>query len=288
MDLTLLIHLIFLCLLNIVFFFPGVALNAFVIITISKSTKLRKKLCHFMIMVLSCCDLLSVVAYSSGFILSLTIRLTENNDLYTKAKIYVPVIELCGRLSMLTVMVMSIERYFGAYYPIFHKTSFTRRRLLTLFAILIILPNALLIISTNDLVISHPVAVAIFMVIFIPPFLFFNYKLFTIARKVGRKNATSPEKRSLKNINTCLLAVACLVFWSIPNSIYVVFSIVEGSTSDNARLSFLWVITTCVMNCSFNCLIFFWKNHVLHSEGINMIKKIKGRVLGSNMDKTSL
>ena len=105
-----------------------------------------------------------------------------------------------------------------------------------------------------------------------------------------RQNATSPEKRrkiNLKNVNTCLLAVACLVFLSVPVSFYVVFRLVEGSTSDNtndttlSHLSATWAATTIVMNCSFNCLIFFWKNKVLRDEGIKIIKKIKDRVLGS-------
>ena len=170
------------------------------------------------------------------------------------------------------------------YYPIFHKTSVTRRKLLTLLATFLILPTTLVIIYTNDLVISNSVALSIFMAIFIPPFIFFNYKLFKISRKMRRQNATSPGKRKklgLKSINTCLLVVACLAFLAVPDCFYVVFSLMEGSTSDHTRLSKIWLGTTHVMNCSFNSLIFFWKNKVSRSEGIKIIKKIKDRVLES-------
>ena len=179
---------------------------------------------------------------------------------------------------------MCIERYLGVYHSIFHKTSVTKRRLLKLLAIFIILQSTLGIISKNDLVISGWVAHSIFIVIYLPPVIFFNYKLFNISRKMRRQNATSPELRrriSLKHINTCFLAVACLAFWSIPVSVYVVFIVVEGSTSDNAKISGIWVATTFAMTCSFNSLIFFWNNKLLREEGIKIIKKIKDRILGS-------
>ena len=275
MDLKLLIHLIFLCVLNIIFFFSGVVLNTLVIITISKSTQLRKTLCHFMIMVLSCCDLLTVTGFSSVTILDLIAWSTENNHLFSKMENYRGLRTISSGFSQCAIIVMCIERYLGAYYPFFHKTSVTKRRLLTLLAILIILPTILLIISTNHLVISVEVRISVFIAIFNSPLVFFNYKLFKISRKMRRQSATSPEKRrSLKNINTCLLAVACLVFFSVPLCLCVFFGLVEGSASDNARLSRVWGATATVMNCSFNCLIFFWKNKVLRSEGIKIVLHI--------------
>ena len=165
-------------------------------------------------------------------------------------------------------MVMRIERYLGVYHLIFHKTSVTRRRLLTLLAILIILTTTWIIMSTNDLVISRAVVIGIFMGIFFPP-------LLKISRQMRRQNAISTEKRRkihFKNIDTCLLAVAYLVLFSVPTSFYVVFSLVEGSTSENAKLSRVWADTAQVINCSFNSLIFFWKNKVLRDEGIKIIK----------------
>ena len=280
MDLNFYVHLIFLCILNIIFFFSGVVLNTLVIITILKSTQLRKKLCHFMIMVLSCCDLLTVVTCSVISLTSCIIMFTENNDLDAKVSIYRQLTYLLCGLSMLVLMVMCIERYLGVYYPIFHKTSVTRRKLLTLLAIFTILTNPLALIPKNDFVISRAVVDVIAMVIFLPPFVFINYKLFKISRKMRRRNVTLPEKKSkirLQNINACLLVVACLAFLCIPAGSHIVYGLVEGSTSESARFSDLWAATTFVINCSCNCLIFFWKNKVLRDEGIKIIKMIKDR-----------
>ena len=271
------------CVVNIIFFFSGVVLNILVIITVFKTTQLRKKLCHFMIMVLSCFDLLTILIFNSGLILSLITWATENYYLLSRVAIYLQVAHIPCGYSLCILMVMCIERYLGVYHPIFHKTSVTRRRLLTLLAMFIIPLTALiLLVYTYDSIMLRAVGASIFMVVFLPPFIFLNYKLFKISRKMRRQNATSPEQRSrisLKHINTCLLAVACLVIWSIPISVYAVFVLVEGSTSENANVTEMWAATTTIMNCSINSLIFFWKNKLLRDEGIKIIKKIKDRAL---------
>ena len=128
-------------------------------------------------------------------------------------------LSLPGYFSWLALMVMCIERYLGVYYPILHKTSVTKRRLLTFLAILIIPTTTLVVLYINDLVISDVVALSIYMVFCVFPFMFFNYKLFKISRKMRRQNGKSPEKRkkaNFNNINACLLVVACLVLFSVP------------------------------------------------------------------------
>ena len=129
-------------------------LNTLVIITILKSTQLRKKLCYFMIMVLSCCDLTTVFLGIITVSLRLTFWLTENYALLTMIETYDVLTEkLACSISMLVLLVMSIERYLGVYYPLFHRTSVTRRRLLTLLGILTIFALLLLILSLNEMVI---------------------------------------------------------------------------------------------------------------------------------------
>ena len=281
MDLEIYVQLILLCVLNIVFFFSGVILNTLVIITIFKVTQLRKKLCHFMIMVLSCSDLLSVLTFSSGLILLLIARITGNYHLLVTKELfyYERFSKLPVAISMNTLLVMCIERYLGVYYPIFHKTSVTRRRLLTLFTVLCIIPTAWLIVSLYNhfLFLMGLMSVVIYNILFA----FLNYKLFMISRKMRSRNATISEKRrrmQLKHINTCLLSNGCFVLPLIPTVLNIVMSLLEGTTATSIFLSYVWANTFYAMNCSFNCLIFFWKNRILRSEGIKIIRKMKDRV----------
>jgi 4-hydroxybenzoate polyprenyltransferase len=174
---------------------------------------------------------------------------------------------------------MNFDRYLATSYPIFHRTSVTKRRLLTLLAILIIVEIILTAMTAN--VISHQVHSVIFCLLVIPAMLFINYKLFLVVRKSRKNKRISPEMKktfSLKNISSSLLVVVCLVVFSIPWGVYIGLRINSPDTKktlDNATLAWLWVKTMSSMNCTFNCLIFYWKNKVLRTEGWKVLKSLK-------------
>jgi hypothetical protein len=44
---------------------------------------------------------------------------------------------------------------------------------------------------------------------------------------------------------------------------------------DNANVAGFWAITISLMNCTFNCLTFYWKNKVLRTEGLKVLKSMK-------------
>ena len=194
MQLKFYIQLIFLCLVNVIFTFTGIVSNTLVIASFWKSSKLRKKLCHFMIMLLSFFDLVSVVMNHSTTLFYLISWLREDYDLLVNSALYVDFITIFYVYSFFALLVMSFERYMGAYYPIFHHTSVTRRRLLTLLAILL---N-----KRRD----HFV-ILVFIVVSSPPLLCMNFKLFKIS-PYFRCTKTSPGERT-----TLILKVFLLVYW---------------------------------------------------------------------------
>ena len=284
MDSNVYIQLIFLCIVNLIFTFSGIILNTLVIASFWKSSQLRRKLCHFMIMVLSCFDLVAVVAIYPALMLCLISWLAEDYDLLPKMMIYLYVANLFLASSFLTLLVISIERYLGAYYPIFHRTSVTKRRLLAVHALCLIVPTTLLIISVNDFIISGPVASIILIALFSLPFTFVNFKLFTTARKVLRQRILSPENNKaihVKNIFTGLLAaVVCGALLSIPGTFYIAFGLSEKSNNTSRELAFIWSVTCAAMNCTLNSLIFFWRNKVLRAEGMKILNTLKDRLVG--------
>ena len=282
MDLNVSIQLIFLCVVNIIFTFSGIILNTLVIAGFWKSSQLRKKLCHFMIMVLSCSDLVAVVTIYPGILVFLISWLREDYGLLLKMRFYLYLSGVFLTFSFYLLLVMSIERYLGTYYPIFHHTSVTRRRLLTLFSTLLIPPAVMYVVSSDGLSVNPALFTLVFVVLYLPPFMFINFKLFVIARKVKRERAASPGKRtiSLKNISTALWAVACLILSAIPSCFFIAFHFAEKSTNIE-QLSYMWAFTCYTMNCTFNSLIFFWKNKVLRTEGIKILKTLKDRFVGT-------
>ena len=238
-----------------------------------------------MIMVLSCFDLLAVITNHSGMMLLLIFWLTEDYDLLLKMRAYLDFVRVFVAFSFDILLVMSIERYLGAYFPIFHRTSVTRRKLLTPLAILFTVHTTLFKISANDMIISKTLVTKICIIIILSPLLYLNFKLLKISREMGRRKENCPEKRTtidLKSISTCLLVVACLVLLTILGSVYIVFNInTENKRETDVRLSRIWTGTIFTMNCTFNSLIFFWKNKILRAEGIKILKSLKGRLVGS-------
>ena len=85
---------------------------------------------------------------------------------------------------------------------------------------------------------------------------------------------------SFKNISSCLLlVVACVVvLLSIPMGVYTGLRInwpESTHTLDNANVAGIWAKTIALMNCTFNCLIFNWKNKVLRTEGLKVLKSLQ-------------
>ena len=275
------INLIFIFAVNVCFFFSGICLNSLVIISFWRSVQLRKKLCYFMIMVLSCCDLLAVITNSPLQALIAILWLTERLDVNARwAHISIKSTRSFLAFSLLALLVMNFDRYLATSYPILHRTSVTKGRLLTLLAILIIVEVILGVLSVNDFVLPMQVHSAIFFCFFIPAMIFINYKLFLVVRKSRRNRRIAPamkKKFSLKNVSSCLLAVACVVVLSIPACVYIGLRITltETHTLDMANLAAIWGKTIASMNCTFNCLIFYWKNKVLRTEGLKVMKSMK-------------
>ena len=180
--------------------------------------------------------------------------------------------------SLLALLVMNFDRYLATYYPIFHRTAVTKGKLLALLAILNIAEATLKIVSANGIVFNSEFAVLFFFIFYTPAMLFVNYKLFTIARKSRRSKGAMKKSFSLKNISSCLLAVVCLVVLSIPSFVYVGLRLTSKATTTTFNvvdLVGLWGKTIISFNSTFNCLIFYWKNKILRTEGMRVIKSLK-------------
>ncbi len=279
MDLNIYIQLSFLCLANVFFTFAGVFLNTLVIICLWKSSQLEKKLCYFMLVVLSCFDIAAVITNHPMLLIYSIVWMTEEHEVLHKLYAYVDITDIFLGFSLLALLVMNLDRYLAVAYPLFHRVSVTRHRLLVVLVIFLLFEIILTGISVNNVVISDHVATIVFATIVSPPLFFTNCKLFFIARKMGKKiavsRAGSRKPVSLKNISSCVLAVVCLVCLYLPMTIYIAFSITEESSSVNVKISWLWTKTIITTNSTFNCLIFFWKNKILRTEGIRVIKLLK-------------
>ena len=195
------INLIFIFALNIIFFFSGVCLNSVVIISFWRSVQLRKKLCNFMIMVLSCCDLLAVLTNMPLTAVIAMLWLTGGLNVNAVWPHLVSRVTIIFQaFSLLAILVMNFNRYLATSYPLYHRTSVTKGRLSTFLAILMMTEVCSALMSLNDDVTSFPIHLIIFFSLVSLPMIFLNYKLLLVIRKNRRGNRLSPEVKKTSSI----------------------------------------------------------------------------------------
>ena len=284
------VNVVFLCIINIIFMIAGIFLNSVVIISLWRSRQLRKKLCHFMVLVLSCFDL-AVVSVTHPLVITSSIYLHAEQIETTREDRRIFLSFILSGFSMCALFTLNIERFLALTFPFFHLVFVTRRRLvgfLVFFSILALGLSQLLYINSTTTMIFK-----IFNIIFISFMLFLstyaNYKMLVVAKskRVDKRVAPSTEtfneengkKRiiNLKNISTCSLAVCCYFLCYCPYIIYLTFTrmTLGRSLFDKDVLLFnLWVSTFISVNSTLNCMIFFWRNSVLRHEGMKIVKAL--------------
>ena len=225
MDSSTYINALLLCLLNASFMVAGTFLNSVVIISLWRSSHLRKKLCYFMILILSCLDL-SVVIITHPVLIFSTIFWTMKNDHEEINRIKITsayTSTFLAVFSMLALLTLNIERLLALKYPFFHQTAVTKKRLILFWAVLISITLALLPLSYFYGKIFGNICIFTFCLILLFVFIYLNYEMLIIAkskrkeeRVVGTATSGDEERRKRKmnfeNISTCSLAAACYFF----------------------------------------------------------------------------
>ena len=288
------LNVVFLCIFNTLFMLAGIFLNSVVIIRVWRSRQLRKQLCYFMILVLSCFDL-AVVSINHPFLITSTIYycLDEISKVHKGIRGSISII-LCG-LSMSALLALNIERFLAITCPYFHQRSVTKTKFVCFQAFMTILMVSVssLMYFNSQTVIAVNIIIAIYMSFLLLLFVYGNCKMFTIAKskrgdeRVVPSFATSVNNNgktriiNLKSISTCSLAVGCFLVCSCPSIIYSVFRFAsEVPPYDRQVLLFyIWSNTFLSINSTLNCVIFFWRNSILHREGMKIINAFRAFVV---------
>ena len=287
MDPSTIINTCLLCVFNVAFMVSGIFLNSVVIISLWRSLKLRKKICYFMILVLSCFDL-AVVAIAHPLQISSTIfvALGKYNDMQENLRFYIGI--GLNVFSVLVLFVLNVERFWALKYPFFHQTPVTKRRLVFLVAALMLLCTILLLLTHLNYKIVASVMSTISIALFSLLFIYLNYKMFILARsqrdsdKVA-ESGNKKRKRSMfqfKTFSACSLTVICFAVCSCPQLIYSVLRLTLNKNTPDKELIFfyLWTTSALCTNSTFNCLIFFWANSILRREEMNTIKRFRSAI----------
>ncbi len=263
------LNFIFLSIVNGLFFFIGIFLNSIVIVALLKSNQHLKSLCSFMILVLTCFDLATIVVCHPLIITSAYIWSTgdyDSGNIYHRVKKYSNIL---FHFSFMALLVMNIDRILAVTYPFFHKQNVTRRRLMALlgvFLVTVLIERVLAYRNFFGILVCYA-AEAVFVGALLVAISFVNCKMYNIARAARREVSTG--------VSTSILAVACFVLFSVPLVIYSAIQFVpETLHEDNSMLFSLWASMFACINSSANCVIFFWRDRRLREEGAKALQSL--------------
>jgi hypothetical protein len=278
------LNVLFLCGVNVIFMIAGIFLNLVVIISLWRSSQIGKKLCYFMIRILSCFDLI-VVAITHPVVILSTITSMHSGDLsQPREKISLDICVLLQSFSLMSLLVLNIERFLAIAYPFFHQRIVTREKV---FSCLI---TILLFVTVGEAVaVSYKIGSAMMTVILsfaVCLFAFLNYKIFIIAKSkqineiimLGPQSSVHTRKKKhfqgFQHICTCTLAVVCSLTCTCPPIVYLGLCWKWETPLYGKQFSSLalWATTSVSMSSTFNCLIFFWRNTVLRREAMEIMK----------------
>ncbi|XP_046861090.1 uncharacterized protein LOC124454313 [Xenia sp. Carnegie-2017] len=278
---------VILCIVNISFLISGIILNSVVVICIWRCSNLRKKLCYFTILVLSCFDLANVSVTHTLNTLSTAACLWKSNIILELTRLKISMIFF--ELSTLSLLMLNVERFLALNFSFFHERHVNRHR----FLVLTTCQGVLLVIPTCFLLnYAKTVKLILIVLLFISSFLIslFNYKLYRIAKAkqellrntvcnltMASFRESKRQLNSLKKVSTCIIAVVCyLLFGAIPSLVYISTCFIMNLSSNDSRLFSpnLWISSLITMNSTINCIIFFWRNSVLRKEALKMLKRL--------------
>ena len=282
------VNVTFLLIVNSTSMITGIFLNTVVIISLWSSSQLRKKVCYFMILILSCFDL-AVVAIAHPLFISSAIDmfLGEMNEKFESTKTNIT--SVLQGLSLSVLFTLTVERFLALIYPFFHHERVTKARLAFLLAFLMVFTSAVAqLYEMGPIPLGRILGIS-YLSCFMVLLVFMNGKLFILAKSkqamatiAPNNSATSQSdqknRRLLchKRIPTCFIVVVCFFVCFSPYMLYcVVFLKTEVSLYN--RQVWLWKIwagTFGSLNSTLNCAIFFWRNSILRREGKNILKCI--------------
>jgi hypothetical protein len=284
------IDALLLCFVNVVFMIAGTFLNSVVIISLKKSSQLRRKPCYFMILMLCYCDLAVLITSHPALILK-TICWYVQISVEEKKKFILAyvVCMVLACFSVFALVTLSVERFLALKYPFFHQISVTKRRLVICLGsgmIILVSLSPLLYLQGEkfrDIVISLLVSVLLVV------FTYLNYSMLMIVRAKRKEERTccTPARPSrqqrkrlisnFKNISTCSLAIGCFFVCFFPRMMFSALSLTSKTVLGELGHTGLfdkWSCTLVAMNSTFNSLIFFWRHSTLRREGVKILRRL--------------
>ncbi len=260
---------------------PTILLNGISVITIMKCSQLKEKNPYFLIMVQSLADL--VVGFVTLPLMSY-VCITEVSgeaDCFRQLVI-VQVMTLPFFISLITLTVMTVDRYMCIVHPLKHRTLVTKTKL-TVFlvsgSLFMTVCNALSVLQSQLLkgFLGTCISLFLLLAVFVYSKIFFTIKNQRRPDNVVDNTLSKSQNerkfvKTIKLVKSCFLAVACFLLCFFTAIVILLFE-PNADTPDYSVLK-LWAGTIMTLNSSLNSLIFFWARPLMRNEAYKVLKKM--------------
>ena len=272
---------------NIVFLavliIPTVLLNAVAVITIWKTSQLRKKPCYFVILLQSSVDLgVGCVALPISFV-ALLAPFATNIDVCAAVTIVRTTSMLLTGLSIVTLSALTVERYIGVLHPYSYKTLVTKRRIVVFVLVLISL-LIIVVLTLSQYVTTKTHIGSGFFAIFLIFTLFSYIRIYLVIRRLSRSQVIPHEdgserskkrRRALGELKNAISSFMVVIFFFILLVPYVLIPILLPMGKMNLNAYIWWCLTLTHLNSGVNSVMFFWRSKVLRKQAVKILKRCK-------------
>ncbi len=276
----LLINQIFAIAFNGVLIIPTILLNAIAIITILKSSQLKKKPCYFIILIQSITDLAVGALGIPIFIFFLGSEIGGISNCIAATLAFKSTTIPLGT-STITISALTLERYIAILHPYAYNIYVTRKRLL-----IYIVSNAAVLFAVIILSFAIQELTGIYSTIYaiiVFFFMAFAYtRIYFVVKRLARSHnklhvAVTEENltrmklflQQTKLATSCFVVVVCFcVLCLLP--IAIAIPLYESVDQFEFRAILVWIFTLGMLNSNVNSVIFFWTKSTLRKEATNI------------------
>ena len=271
------------CVANSVLVIPTILLNGISVLTITRSSQLKERLCYFLILLQAVVDL-AVGAISLPLETFLRAREVLGSAKCVTNFVLSMIALVPFGLTLTTTCAITFERYMGILHPIIHLTYLTKKRFL-----IYTCSTGVLLMVIVPLAVASKKAYNILGVAYLCIPLAFNAFAYTKIYLAGRNSDTAFTDSSVKHSSSefakkkqflrelklgksCALVVVtfylCFLQAPILNVIFI------NAEPAEFRAAQSWAATVCALNSSLNSLIFFWQSPLLRKQAFNICSSI--------------
>lgn len=254
---------------------PTILLNGGSILTILKCSHLKEKIAYILIMFQSMADLTVGLVGMPAFAYVAMPKTMYNHASCMGLLVLLRVMVIPSLPSVVTLTVMTLERYIGVLHPLKHRTLVTKRRvvILVLFPGLFYVTAMILLSLLETSLFGELLSVSLFAFLIFAIFVYTRIFITIRKREIPGNNDTSAKRYFLKEVKLakcCFLAVLCFVVCFLPTVLVPFF--VNDNRSFLYQILRPWGTITMLLNPSVNSVIFFWTRPKLRKEARKIAK----------------